>query len=128
MCFFLRGAAGDMGPVETFVPDVEIARNLGTRLGLEAARVFLGIRTQPGSVRLKDVIASGGALADYEFVPADEPPQRLGVAISQVDLPVRDPQSDVYEHAPETLARAESELQSLRKAGAAAKPHWRFNG
>lgn len=120
MCFFLQGAAGDMGPVETFVPDVEIARNLGTRLGLEAARVFLGIRTQPGSVRLKDVIASGGALADYEFVPADEPPQRLAVAVSQVDLPVRDPQSDVYEHAPEMLARAELELQSLQKAGAAA--------
>jgi hypothetical protein len=119
-CLFLQGAAGDMGPVDTFVPDVEVARNLGTRLGLEASRVFLGIDTLPRKKQLRSVIASGGALADYEQVPLDVPPPRLTLAVDHINLPTRSPFADVYEKAPEMLAEAERNLTALQQSGADA--------
>lgn len=119
-CVFLQGAAGDMGPIETFVEDAAVARNLGTRLGLEASRVFLGIRTLPVRTELRNVIASGGALADYEHVPLEAAEQRLSVHVTHVDLPARHPFADVYEKAPEMLAAAEAELENLQQSGADA--------
>src|SRR5204863_8425349 len=56
-CLFIQGAAGDMGPVETFVAEAAVARNLGARLGLEAARVYMGLTTQPTEKRLRNVVA-----------------------------------------------------------------------
>lgn len=117
-CFFLQGAAGDMGPIETFISDAAIARNLGTRLGLEAARVFLGLNTRPVRKRLRDVIASGAALAEYEEVPTDAPPPRLALASETVDLPTRSPFAEVYETAPERLEGAKEILRKLQSAGA----------
>ena len=117
-CVFLQGAAGDMGPIETFVPDARVARNLGTRLGLEAARVFLGLETRPVRKRLRNVVASGAPLADYEEVPVDAPPQMLEFACVSVDLPTRSPLAEVYEKAPEQLVDAERELADLRRSGA----------
>jgi neutral ceramidase len=119
-CVFLQGAAGDMGPVETFVPDAAVARNLGTRLGLEAARVFLGLETRAVRKQLRGVIASGGALADYEHVPVDAPAPSLGLAARSVDLPTRSPFADVYEKAPEMLVEAERNLTALQSSGADA--------
>jgi neutral ceramidase len=119
-CVFLQGAAGDMGPVKTFVPDVAVARNLGTRLGLEAARIFLEIRTLAVRTELRNVIASGGALADYEDIPLDVSPPRLSLIANHVDLPVRRPFADVYEKAPDMLAEAEANLENLKQSGADA--------
>lgn len=119
-CVFLQGAAGDMGPVETFVADAAIARNLGTRLGLEAARVFLGIETLAARKQLRSVIASGGALADYEHVPLDAPPPTLGLAVAHVDLPTRSPFAEVYEKAPDMLVEADRNLKALQNSGADA--------
>jgi len=116
--FFLQGAAGDMGPIETFVSDAAVARNLGTRLGLEAARVFLGLRTCPVRKRLRNVIASGAPLADYEEEPVDAPAPRLGFETKPVDLPVRSRFAEVYERAPEQLAEAQKTLAQLQKTGA----------
>ncbi|MFN0171586.1 MAG: neutral/alkaline non-lysosomal ceramidase N-terminal domain-containing protein, partial [Bryobacteraceae bacterium] len=118
LCFFLQGAAGDMGPVETFVPHVEVARRLGARLGLEAARVFLTLDPRPVTRQLKNVIASGAPLAEYEEVALDVPPPSLAIRSEAVDLPTRSPFSDVYEHAPRQLAEASAELQRLESEGA----------
>lgn len=120
MCLFLQGAAGDMGPVETFVPRAEVARSLGTRLGLEAARVFLSLETRAVRKQLRSVIASGGALADYEEVPVETATPRLGFAAAAVELPTRHPFADVYERAPEQLAEAQANLAALQSAGADA--------
>jgi hypothetical protein len=119
-CFFLQGAAGDMGPVETFVADAAVARNLGARFGLEAARVFLGLRTRPSRKRLSGVIASGAPLAEYQEEPVAAPAQRLAYASEPVELPVRSRFADVYERAPEQLATAHKELARLRSAEADA--------
>jgi len=120
-CFFLQGAAGDMGPVETFVGDAAVARRLGTLLGLEAARVYLGLDTRPVRKRLKNIVASGAPLADYEDVPLDIPAPTLGFASGYVELPTRSPFSDVYEKAPEQLVEAKQKLEDLQRSGADEK-------
>ena len=120
-CFFLQGASGNMGPVETFVADAAVARRLGTRLGLEAARVFLTLDTRPIERRLKGVTASGAPLADYEDVPVDAPPPRLKLATEYVDLPVRSPMPDVYEKAPEQLTEWNARLSELQGSKGEAK-------
>ena len=113
LCFFLQGAAGNVGPIETFVDDVAVARRLGTLLGLEAARVFFGLQTKPVEKRLKDVVASGAALAYYDDVPVDVPEPRLRLASAYVDLPVRPRLAEVYEAAPEQLKQWEARLADL---------------
>jgi len=112
-CFFLQGAGGNVGPVETFVADATVARRLGTRLGLEAARVHLGLETRPVQKRLRNVIESGATLAEYEEVPTDAPPPRLAVANAFAELPMRSPLAEVYEKAPEELVAWKATLADL---------------
>ena len=119
-CLFLQGAAGNMGPIETFVDDAAVARRLGTCLGLEAARVFLTLDTRPVERRLKEVTASGAQLARYEDVPIDAPPQRLKLASACVDLPVRSPLAEVYESAPAQLTEWNARLAELQGGNGAA--------
>ncbi|MBM3774582.1 MAG: hypothetical protein FJW37_05400 [Acidobacteria bacterium] len=120
-CFFIQGAAGDMGPAETFVGDAAVARRLGTQLGLEAARVFLGLDTRPVRKELVGVIASGAPLAEYREVPVEAPAPTLAFASQSVDLPTRSPFSDVYEKAPEQLREARTQLENLERTGADAR-------
>ncbi|MGQ0551332.1 MAG: hypothetical protein ACT4PY_16855 [Armatimonadota bacterium] len=117
-CFFLQGAAGNVGPVETFVADAAVARRLGTRLGLEAARVHMGIDTRPVQRRLRNVIESGAALAEYEEVPVDGPAPRLVLANAFAELPTRSPMAEVYEKAPEQLGEWKAKLNDLINEGA----------
>lgn len=112
-CFFLQGAGGNVGPVETFVAEAAVARRLGTRLGLEAARVHLGLETRPVQRRLRSVIASGAALADYEEVPVDAPAPRLAIANAFAELPMRSPLADVYEQAPQQVEELKVTLATL---------------
>jgi hypothetical protein len=119
-CVFLQGAAGDMGPVETFVPDAKVARNLGARLGLEAARVHLGLEPRPTRKRLRNVVASGAALADYEHVPLDVPPPALRFLAEPVELPLRSRFSAAYEDAPAQLEEAKRALAVLEQSHATA--------
>jgi hypothetical protein len=118
-CFFLQGAGGNVGPVETFVADASVARRLGARLGLEAARVYLGLDTRPVQRRLRSVIESGAALAEFEEVPVDAPAPRLGVANGIADLPMRSPLAEVYEKAPEELVVWKARLADLMTQRAA---------
>ena len=45
-CLFLQGATGNMNPRSPMHPDVTEAERAGTILGLEAAKVFLGLDTR----------------------------------------------------------------------------------
>ncbi len=47
ICLFLQGATGNINPWRPMHPGVEEAERAGRRLGLEAAKVFLDIPTQP---------------------------------------------------------------------------------
>jgi hypothetical protein len=117
-CFFLQGAAGNVGPVETFVAEAAVARRLGTRLGLEAARVHLGLDTRPVQKRLRNVIESGATLAEYEEVPTEAPAPRLAIAHAFAELPTRSPLAEIYEKAPEQLAEWKAKLTDLINHGA----------
>ncbi len=117
-CFFLQGAAGNVGPVETFVAEAAVARRLGTRLGLEAARVHLGLDTRPVQKRLRNVIESGATLAQYEEVPTEAPAPRLAIAHAFAELPTRSPLAEIYEKAPEQLAEWKAKLTDLINHGA----------
>ena len=119
-CFFLQGAAGNVGPVETFVADAAVARRLGTRLGLEAARVHMGLETRPVEKRLRNVLESGAALAEYEEVPTDAPAPRLAITHGFAELPTRSPLAEVYEKAPEHLVEWKAKLNDLIVQRAAA--------
>ncbi len=121
MCFFLQGAAGNVGPVETFVSDAAVARNLGRRLGLEAAKVYLGLTTTPSEKRLKSVIQSGAALAEYETVDTGAPSPRLAFASGFAQLPTRSPLGEVYEKAPSLLEEWKANLSALQSNKAGAK-------
>jgi len=118
-CFFLQGAGGNVGPVETFVADASVAWRLGARLGLEAARVHLGLDTRPVQRRLRNVIESGAALAEYEEVPTDAAAPRLGIANGFAELPMRPRLAEVYETAPEQLVEWKARLADLMHQGAA---------
>lgn len=49
-CLFLQGAAGGIGPRRGFTADLSVYRRLGTILGLEAARVALGVEAADAAV------------------------------------------------------------------------------
>jgi hypothetical protein len=117
-CLFLQGAHGDMGPVEGFVGDAAVAERLGTRLGLEAAKVALGLDARPVRRRLERVIPSGAPLTVFVDEPTGEPPPRLVVRSGRARLPVRDPLPDVLAGAAGRMARWSDELDARRRAGA----------
>jgi hypothetical protein len=117
-CIFLQGAAGNIGPKETFVGDAAVARRLGALLGLEAARIFLTLKTRPTKTMLRGIIASGALLADYAEVPIEQPEAELRFASTRVELPVRAHFPEVYEKAPERLANWEAKLEELQRARA----------
>jgi hypothetical protein len=119
-CLFLQGAAGNVGPIETFVASAAVASKLGTRLGLEAARVYFGLEPRPVRRQLRKVVESGAPLAEYEEVPEARPPARLTMARSYAELPTRSPFAAVYEEAPEQLAAWQAKLAKLMAQGASA--------
>ena len=88
LCLFLQGAAGNCGPTHGFIGETEVAQRLGTRLGLEAARVRLEIDPVPRKERLVEVVPSGADLGMYEDEPDGEPDDTLRVVNASVELPV----------------------------------------
>ena len=88
ICLFLQGAAGNCGPTHGFIGEVAVAERLGTRLGLEAAKVRLEIDPIPRTERLVEVVPSGADLGMYEDDPAGEPDDNLRIVNTNVQLPV----------------------------------------
>lgn len=115
LCLFLQGAAGNCGPTHGFIGEVEVAERLGTRLGLEAAKVRLEIDPVPRKERLIEVVPSGADLGMYEDEPTGEPDDTLRVVNTMIDLPGLD-------LPPVAEAQAENDrlvavLHSTRKDG-----------
>jgi neutral ceramidase len=88
LCLFLQGAAGNCGPTHGFVGEREVAEWLGTRLGLEAAKVRLETDPVPRKERLVEVVPSGADLGMYEDDATGEPDDTLRVVNTSVELPV----------------------------------------
>ncbi|MBI4305433.1 MAG: neutral/alkaline non-lysosomal ceramidase N-terminal domain-containing protein [Chloroflexi bacterium] len=118
LCLFLQGAAGNQGPVVTFVGDIEAPRKLGRRLGLEAARVRMNIDPVPRKERLVEIVGSGADLGMYAGEPLGEPDDTLKVITRTVDLPAGDfpPVAEIEAE----FDRLKADLQTAREKGAAA--------
>ena len=117
-CMFLQGAAGDMGPVEGFVGDRRVAERLGTRLGLEAARVALSLDARPVRRVLDRVIASGAPLAVFRDEPTGQPAPRLRVRSGVAPLPIVRPLPALFTGAEERMVHWAETLALRRGQGA----------
>ena len=88
-CLFLQGAPGNVTPRRGFTGDPRVYRRLGSLLGLEAARVALGIETLPRREKYLGVLQSGAAIALYEDQPVEPRPPVLRMETRFLRMPLR---------------------------------------
>ncbi len=114
-CLFLQGSAGDQMPIEALTGDPSVHRRLGTRLGAEAANVFLAIETRPAKRIFDRVVESGAPLGLWTkaFTPDIGTP--LQVLSTSVRMPIKP--TPPREIAEADVARALEALAVLRAAG-----------
>jgi hypothetical protein len=134
-CLFLQGAAGNVGPMEGFTGDVAVVERLGTILGLEGAKVFVGLETRPVELRYVRPRESGATLAVWEEHPVaeaarppDGPPRRRRAPPQAAAAPGRgrDRVRALARRArPGHLGRLAAPSGSRRRCGAPAAPRWR---
>lgn len=115
LCLFLQGAAGDRHPRPSFSSDAQAYRKIGQLLGLEAAKVALGLETMPKTERLTEIMESGAELALYSDEPGPEPEAIVRVATETVELPLIElpPLPD----AEADLATKSAALEEARRTG-----------
>src|SRR4051812_33670585 len=88
VCLFLQGCAGDRHPRESFSSNGADYRKVGTLLGLEAAKIAVGLTTLPKDEHLVEVLESGAELGIYEDTPGSEPNGLVKVATCTIELPL----------------------------------------
>jgi hypothetical protein len=114
-CLFLQGAAGNLTPRRGFTGNFKIYRDLGKKLGLEAAKTAAGIETLPRRERLEAAIESGTAIAIYTDEPVEPEPPILRVSSRFLSLPLKHfPPADELESQAQALQR---DLDRLRANG-----------
>lgn len=127
MCLFLQGCAGNIGPVDGFTGDLAVYRRAGLRLGLEVARVRLGIDPVPRDERLVKIEPSGADLGLYVDEQSGEPDDTVAAAVERVTIPARELPGLVevrrrFEAAQKTLEAVRSATGDPEKIKAAAFP------
>ncbi|MCL5110140.1 MAG: neutral/alkaline non-lysosomal ceramidase N-terminal domain-containing protein [Chloroflexi bacterium] len=115
-CLFLQGATGNVHAIRDYTGDLAVYRRLGTLLGLEAAKVALGLSPLPRQERFLYVLESGAELGIYADEPAGEPDGTLRVLSREIALPLL-PVADAAQIEAE-LAERQRELEGLRASGA----------
>jgi len=88
-CLFLQGTPGDIGPVETFVDELEPYRRLGTMLGHDAAAVASRSTARVRRQRVAERQDPSSWLVFYEYEPQPPADETLRVESRTVALPVR---------------------------------------
>jgi hypothetical protein len=88
-CLFLQGTPGDVGPVETFVSELEPYRRLGAMLGHDAAATALRSSANPRRQRLAEHQEPSTWLTAYEYEPVDPTDPVLTTKQRVVEMPVR---------------------------------------
>ncbi len=117
-CLFLQGSAGDQGPVQGFIADTKVYRQLGALLGHEVARVAVELRCLPTESIFREIIPSGAPLSRYDssFSPRAATPLRVLDREIQVPLrdglPERKPASEKLEHWKAKLKAAREQNDS----------------
>lgn len=118
-CLFVQGATGDVGPgFEGFTDDIRVVRDLGARVGCEAARVFLDLRQAHLRHAFAKVWESGAPLGAWRATAVEGAVPTVRVRERQVQLPVAAMPSLT---AAEADARdAVGHLDALKRQGAPA--------
>ena len=88
-CVFLQGTAGDIGPIETFVGDLEPYHRLGAMLGHDAAATALRSGADPHRQRLAESQDPSTWLAFYEYAPPPSTDPTVRVERRIIDMPLR---------------------------------------
>ncbi|MBL8690987.1 MAG: neutral/alkaline non-lysosomal ceramidase N-terminal domain-containing protein [Rhodospirillaceae bacterium] len=107
-CLFLQGCAGDQMPEQGLTGDVRIPRRIGTRLGAEASRVLMALRTRPIVRRFDKVVESGAPLGLWAEDTGPEAETKLVVTTRKAKLPVRN-----YGSAADATAEQERLAQAM---------------
>lgn len=118
-CLFLQGATGNIGPRMGFTGDLNIYRRFGRLLGLEAAKLALGIDTLPREPKLVGLQESGTTIALFEDVPVEPPPAALDVRSRFLQLPLKP--FPPPEEAEVEAAALRERLAQLRQEGTEAE-------
>jgi hypothetical protein len=71
-CVFLQGASGDLGPVEGFVGDTDVADRNGRQLGYAALSALTALPAAGTTFRYDGPIVSGATLGAWSHVPLEE--------------------------------------------------------
>lgn len=118
-CLFAQGATGDIGPgPDGFTDDLSVPRRLGTMVGCEASRVFLGLGSAAVQHRHERVWESGAPLGRWTAEPVAVSTPAVAVRSEMVALPL-------IEQPPLATAKtrvdeAEQRLHALKAANAPA--------
>jgi hypothetical protein len=118
-CLFMQGATGDVGPRRGFTGDLNVYRNFGRMLGLEASKLALGIETLPRREKLVGLQESGATIALFEDEAVEPEPAKLEVRSRFLQLPLKQfPHPEVAEAE---AGRLREELNRRRREGTEAE-------
>jgi hypothetical protein len=115
-CLFIQGAAGDIGPSELFVGDLEVYRRLGSMIAHDAAAVALRASWRAHRQRLLGGEASAW-IASFDYEEDAEPDATVACASESVPVPLSTDLGDAAEWAAAAVEREEA-LYAARAAGA----------
>jgi hypothetical protein len=113
-CLFLQGTAGNITTRRGFTGDTRVYHWLGKMLGLEAAKVSLGIEALPRVEKFLGVLQSGAAIALYDDVPEEPDPVVLRMVARVIKLPLK--QFDPPDPLEAEVATRQAELAHARTA------------
>src|SRR5262249_7662803 len=54
-CMFFQGSAGDQGPIQGFISDTKVYRQLGAVLGHEASKVAMSLMAVPSKSNFREI-------------------------------------------------------------------------
>ncbi|MFN8622857.1 MAG: hypothetical protein U0869_19135 [Chloroflexota bacterium] len=116
-CLFLQGTPGDIGPVETFVDELEPYHRLGAMLGHDATAAALRSGADPHRQQVATSQDPSTWLAFYEYAPPPAADHTLKVERRIVQMPLRADIGDPVERRAEHAA-LKAELIAARERGA----------
>jgi hypothetical protein len=89
-CMFFQGSAGDQGPMQGFISDTKVYRQLGAVLGHEVSKVAMSLTAVPSKSDFREIVPSGAPLGQYnpEFETKQAAP--LHVIQKEISVPLRE--------------------------------------